>query len=407
MNGMPPNAMAPGMEGADFGGQGMGGGVDNKHALQDYQMQLMLLEQQNKKRLLAAKRDNPEPMAGGGLGGSGPPGGFAQAPNMSPSGSRGAGPSPTPNDQMRKVVGTPKMPQQIPESPMGDQNREAPAPNYDPSNPQMAHGVPQQFYLNGNPMARPPSSHPGFQQMTPQLEAQMRMNAARAGQPWPPGAPMIQGVGQPGQPGMPGQRPGTMAPPPVPADQNLPQPRPQESSPAQAPAPPTPSTKSAPKPKKETAAAKKASLPLLFSYHSNLVQKNQTKKGGAAAATPSADNDLPPTPTPSTPNATGQLAKQAAPAPAGPTAPGAQQGMDAGGSFMAGMEDGGLNVSFSLGLLANTNIVKTPGGFSLEFQGIEGSDVFENFDFDNFLNADGGDMSMDVLSYGDGVEAGN
>jgi len=32
---------------------------------------------------------------------------------------------------------------------------------------------------------------------------------------------------------------------------------------------------------------------------------------------------------------------------------------------------------------------------------------FENFDFDNFLNADGTEMAMDSMSFpGDGVEAG-
>jgi hypothetical protein len=43
----------------------------------------------------------------------------------------------------------------------------------------------------------------------------------------------------------------------------------------------------------------------------------------------------------------------------------------------------------------------------LEFQGLDGSDVFENFDFDNFLNSDGVDMAIDTMPFGgDGVEAG-
>lgn len=36
----------------------LSGSVDNRHALQDYQKQLMMLEQRNRERLLQAKRDN-------------------------------------------------------------------------------------------------------------------------------------------------------------------------------------------------------------------------------------------------------------------------------------------------------------------------------------------------------------
>lgn len=46
---MAPNPAAP--------GQGGQGGPTGNHALQDYQMQLMLLEQQNKKRLLMARQE--------------------------------------------------------------------------------------------------------------------------------------------------------------------------------------------------------------------------------------------------------------------------------------------------------------------------------------------------------------
>jgi hypothetical protein len=409
MNGMPPNmAQAAGMDGGEFPGQPMGNNVDNKHALQDYQMQLMLLEQQNKKRLLAAKRDNPEPISGAaGLGGAAPPGGFQQAPTMSPSGSRGAGPSPTPNDQMRKVAGTPKLAQQVPGSPMtGIENRASPAPNFDPTNPQMAHNMPQQFYanMNGNPMARPPSSHPGFQMnMTPQqMEQMQRMNAGRGQQPWPPNAQQMMPNMTSQQAAMAAaqQRQGTMAPPPVPAaEQNIPQQRAQPSSPATTPAPPTPSTKAAAKPKKEAAASKK---------------KNQTKKN-AAAATPVADS-AEPTPTPSTPISNAQFGKQGA--SAGPTnaqsqppAASAQSAMDGSGpGIFATMDDGSLsNVSSRLvhDPTASTDSHQPSGGFSLDFQSLDGSDVFENFDFDNFLNQDGADNMMESISFpGDGVEAG-
>ena len=74
--------MRPGAMGPNPGANGQPG----NHALQDYQMQLMLLEQQNKKRLLMARQeqDGPGPI------------GFA--PNMSPSGSR-EGPSPGPGGE--------------------------------------------------------------------------------------------------------------------------------------------------------------------------------------------------------------------------------------------------------------------------------------------------------------------
>jgi hypothetical protein len=328
MNGMHPGMAQQGMEG-DYP-QIVGGTPDNKHALQDYQMQLMLLEQQNKKRLLAAKRDNPETMAAGALGGSGPPGGFQQAPNMSPSGSRGAGgPSPTPNDQMRKVAGTPKLGQQGPGSPMADiQNRASPAPNFDPGNPQLPPGMPQQFYgINGNQMGRPQTSHPpNFpMNMNPQQIAQMREHAVRTGQAWPPPQMMQNMVGQQNALALANaQRLGVMAPPPVPAEPiQPPQQRAQPSSPPPAPAPPTPSTKAAAKPKKEPAK-----------------KKAQNKKN-ATAATPAAE-ELPPTSTPSTPHASAQLAKanvaQAA------VAPPAQPALDAGaGNIFAGMDDGNHN----------------------------------------------------------------
>src|ERR1700733_592056 len=43
--------------GANGAMQGPGGATGGNHALQDYQMQLMLLEQQNKKRLLMSRQE--------------------------------------------------------------------------------------------------------------------------------------------------------------------------------------------------------------------------------------------------------------------------------------------------------------------------------------------------------------
>jgi hypothetical protein len=236
---------------------GGAGGSQGNHALQDYQMQLMLLEQQNKKRLLMARQeqDNINHVPGSTPGPGGP---FAQ--NMSPSGSR-AGPSPNPNDQMRKIAGTPKMNQNVPGSPAmpGDmQNRGTPpGPGYH----EMPGGMrPQMFNANNQAMmGQPPSSHPGFNiqmagQMNPQNMEQMRMaNGGRMpnGQQWPAnGQQMMQpGQGPQGQ-GTPQQRNMTMPPPPAP---NPEQQRTQPSSPAQNAAPPTPSqtAKAAPKGKKE------------------------------------------------------------------------------------------------------------------------------------------------------------
>lgn len=77
-----PQMMRAGAMGPNPGANGQPG----NHALQDYQMQLMLLEQQNKKRLLMARQEQDGP------------GPIGYAPNMSPSGSRG-GPSPGPGGQ--------------------------------------------------------------------------------------------------------------------------------------------------------------------------------------------------------------------------------------------------------------------------------------------------------------------
>ena len=77
---MQPGAMGP--------TPGVANGGPGSHALQDYQMQLMLLEQQNKKRLLMARQEQDAP---------GQPGMSGFAPGMSPQGSRG-GPSPGPGE---------------------------------------------------------------------------------------------------------------------------------------------------------------------------------------------------------------------------------------------------------------------------------------------------------------------
>jgi hypothetical protein len=271
---------------------GLDGPGENRHALQDYQMQLMLLEQQNKKRLMQANRE------GNTMGSAGTPGagGFG-APNMSPSGSRGAGPSPNPGDQMKRMAaGTPKLQQQaIPGSPMPDmQNRASPNPGFDPNTPQMtAPGMPQQYFtnMNQNSMARPPSSHPNFtmnmgavnQQSLDQMQRMANTARMPNGQPWPQGmSSAMQANAQSStmrnaQPGA-----GAMGPPPAPAGEQPPSQRTQPSSPAQPPAQPTPpqANKSANKQKKETAAQKKVKTTHIASIiaYANRIQRKMHQK---------------------------------------------------------------------------------------------------------------------------------
>lgn len=227
------------------------GGQHGNHALQDYQMQLMLLEQQNKRRLMMARQeqdsmsraDGQPPMPGQGL----PPG-------TSPQGSR-AGASPNPSDQMKR--GTPKMPQTgLPGSPSaGDMGQNRGSPASMAMNGQMPPEMAAAGFFPGpgGPM-RPPSSNPAF-------------TGAQMGQPIPANANrMPSGQWQPGQP-MPQHSPATQPQAGTPQDRgNMPPPqappaganagRPQPPSPqTTGNAPPTPqqSTKAAPKGKKEGA----------------------------------------------------------------------------------------------------------------------------------------------------------
>lgn len=250
-------------------GDGANGG---NHALQDYQMQLMLLEQQNKKRLLMARQEQEVPRGPDGQPGMPGAGGFVGPTGMSPSGSR-SGPSPSPGDQVKR--GTPKMGQAgLPGSPMPDgsmpQARGSPA-----SAMAMSNGMQGDMFQmknmhdgmavmgpNGNMIRQAPSSHPNLNgQYNPQQMAEMQRRAGMPNGNWQHGpqgqAPMMiqqqqppQQPQQPSQMGTPQQR-GNMPPPsgvPAGAAANG-----RPGSPAQPPAPPTPSqgTKANPKPKKE------------------------------------------------------------------------------------------------------------------------------------------------------------
>ena len=263
--------MQPGLEvGSEFYGANPGlqmplrngqptNGTSGNHALQDYQMQLMLLEQQNKKRLLMARQEQDD-MRGPDVQPGFPPG-------ISPQGSR-SGPSPNPNDQMKR--GTPKMgPAGIPGSPMPDgtmpQARGSPAAmNYNQMTPEIYQQMKPMdngmvgMVPNGNVM-RPPSSHPQFgsAQYNPQMEALARAQAQPVGrmtnggnwQQGPQGqAPMMPQPPQaPQQMGTPQQR--AMPPPSAPPAGAATNGRP--GSPPPAAAPPTPQQTAKPNPKKK------------------------------------------------------------------------------------------------------------------------------------------------------------
>ena len=272
--------MRPGMQNTN--------GQPGNHALQDYQMQLMLLEQQNKRRLMMARAEQNSISTRTEGTQPGQPGMSSQpnlAPGTSPEGSR-TGASPNPNDQMKR--GTPKMPQSgLPGSPnVGDAmvpGRGSPAAmNFGGQMPPDMNAA--FFNMKGMPEAavgpngmRPPSSNPAYS--GPQVPQPMdAMSRAQAGQP---GAPnRIPNGGWPqgpqGQPMVPPQQPGQAQPAGTPQERNaMPPPqapsaatgnatgRTQTSSPQPGPAaPPTPqqSTKPAPKSKKEgNEKARKAS----------------------------------------------------------------------------------------------------------------------------------------------------
>jgi hypothetical protein len=423
----PNGAMRPGLvPGAGAVAAGAPGGPNSgNHALQDYQMQLMLLEQQNKKRLLMARQEQDSMSSHPGM----PPGANGQfAPNMSPQGSRAGGPSPNPNEMAR---GTPKM--QPGASPNGHmQGRVSPAPGFDPSQ-----GIPpnmrNQMVMGPNGQMMP-RSHPQYAGVQAQLtQGQLEMfNRANmmpngtfpgGGQPMPPnmmpGGPPMQGQQQPGQ-GPPNMTPrqGNQAMPPPPAPQPNATGATQPSSPAPAPAPPTPNQSNKPKPgaKKDNKSAK---VSLQYKYpcvstiaDTDLQKAAATKKGGQTGATPASESEQPPTPTPATPitpmnpnsfQNKQQIAPNGMPNGAQQQQPQHQQqpnqnsngvqqpppdmGGPFGGSGNLGDEGFGLNMDFA--------DVSAGGG-----------DVLDNFDFDSFLNTDDGGMGFDFPNFDAGLEAG-
>ena len=268
--------MANGMRGAGQQGAQPGG----NHALQDYQTQLMLLEQQNKKRLMIARQEQDTGLAtvpggreGTAPGGIGPNGQPFQG--TSPQGTRSVN-SPIPADQMKR--GTPHMnPAGMPSSPLPEgQSRGSPGGmNFNMPGAQMDPNMAAPYFkMNGmdpnmvsgmqNNM-RHPSSHPGFtSQLTPQQMVMARQQNANApwqggqnGQMMPganPGAPQQNMAG----PGTPQQR--QMPPPAAPAAGGAATNGRAPGSPQQGAAPPTPQQTNKPNPKKKETKDTKAKV---------------------------------------------------------------------------------------------------------------------------------------------------
>ncbi|KAA8645564.1 hypothetical protein EYZ11_012528 [Aspergillus tanneri] len=384
------------------------GGQHGNHALQDYQMQLMLLEQQNKRRLMMARQEQ-DSMAR--PDGQPPMPGQQQAlpPGTSPQGSR-AGTSPNPNEQMKR--GTPKMPQTgLPGSPSaGDamaQGRGSPA-SMNFNGGQMPPEMAGPFFVKGMPdgMAgpngmRPPSSNPAFTgpQMGQPIPAGVGNRVPtgswqpQQGAQGQPMAPQQSPVNQPQTTGTPQNNP--MPPPQAPPAAGSNTGRTQPQSPQTAPAPPTPQQANKPAPKKKDTKD---------------TRKRPSKKATAAAAnantaaTPSSEAEHPPTPTPSTPitpqhpnsfNKAG--ANVTTSAPPQPTSAPAPQPLVQQPPDQSQQSFGDLSIPDA-------------SAFNLDFSALENPDILENFDFDTFLNTDADTTGFGFdpnISYPtDGVETG-
>ncbi|EQL01045.1 SOM1 protein [Ophiocordyceps sinensis CO18] len=413
-------------------GPGAQAAAGSNHALQDYQMQLMLLEQQNKKRLMMARQEQDNmPGMPRETGGPGGPGG-AQGPNgqpfpdSSPQAMR-SGASPNPSEQMKR--GTPQMnnsgiPSPVPE---GGQSRGSPNPAMNFMGNHVDPNMAPHFFkgMEGNMAAaqaqmnggmRPPSSHPG-QPFNGQMNQQQMMAARQQQQQQQQGQQPQQGQqqGGPGTPqqwqqgpngqmvpqGMPPQNPqmqGTpqqrsMPPPSAPAAGGNNANNRTTASPQQASAaPPTPnqSNKAAPK-KKETKAAKDKRT---------AAQKKANQNTGNAGATPAGESsgepDGPAPATPITPvnpgfNKNGQNGAAAnsqgvpaAPAPTAPASAPAPQAAAAASMSQQGQGDPNQNGSMSMD---NFGSMVDFGSMELA-NPLQSGDVLNDFDFDSFLHED-------------------
>ena len=408
-----PNGMRPGGPG---GNQAAGA---SNHALQDYQMQLMLLEQQNKKRLMMARQEQ-DGMTVRGDGGPGGPGGPGAPPGpngqpfqgTSPQGGR-TGASPNPTEQMKRThqqmsnggMGSPL--------PDGVQSRGSPNPAVNfggvPPDPNMAPNFfgkqdPNMIGAQMNGM-RPPNSHPGqpFQgQLNPQQMMQRQQQAAQQGGPqmqWPQGGPngnpmISQGPQGQQMQGTPQQR--AMPPPSAPPAGNAANQRATASPQTGNAAPPTPQQGNKANPKKKPTKSEKSKAATQKKSNSNL-------NSGATPAAEGAADPEPPTPaTPITPVNAASFAKNGqnpaaaavpngqpgGPAPAQPQVQPNQMDPTQAGAF--GMDNTGVDFS------------------NLDFANpLAGSDVLDGFDFDSFLHDGENDPNaFDFNSAAFGMESG-
>ncbi|KAI1079745.1 hypothetical protein F5B20DRAFT_590252 [Whalleya microplaca] len=398
-----PGGMRPG----PGGNQAAGG---SNHALQDYQMQLMLLEQQNKKRLMMARQEQDSmgsmPRDGAGPGGPGGPGPNGQPfPDTSPQGAR-SGASPNPAEQMKR--GTPQMnPAGIPSPlPEGAQSRGSPNPmsfmpngidpNMQPHFFKGINGMEQNMVaaqMNGG--MRPPSSHPNppfNAQMNPQ-QMMRQQQGAQGGPPMQWQGPNGNAMAPQGPQGQQNQVQGApqqqrpMPPPSAPASaNNNTNGRPQPSPPQQNAAPPTPqqSNKAAPSKKKDTKGAKTKAA----------AQKKSNQNTGATPASEPNQEPEPPTPaTPITPvnpasfnknnpNVGNTQPAANAPVSAPPPAP----------APVAAPQPHPDQTQINTFGMDNGNAME----FSMDFAPLNNDNVLQDFDFDSFLHDDtGGDTTFE------------
>ncbi|KAK5088999.1 hypothetical protein LTR05_003223 [Lithohypha guttulata] len=320
------------------GGQPMqtgGGAQSGNHALQDYQMQLMLLEQQNKKRLMMARQEQHE----NNPGATGMPG-INMPSGMSPSGSR-TGNSPNPADMAGRSPAA-----------MSAFNMQG-----NDFNAGMFMNKDQPMMGVGPQGMRPPTS-----------------NMQQGGRPtqFQGGQPMQQQGSQTGQQmGTPGQR-NDMPPPQAPAGGNSAQ-RNSGNSPPTQNQPPTPSQTSKPNPKNKKNAAKDDN------------KKQRPTKKGSMATTQGSDDNPPATPTPSTPITPNNPGMNAA-AKAQPGMQPSNQGQQ-NNLMNQQMQQNDMN-NFNFGT-DSTSTGTEP--FNLDFSTLENAEVLENFDFDSFLNTSADD----------------
>lgn len=441
--GMPPN-MGPGAQGSPMSQQGMDGATpdfyaaanarmpmqannpqavaaaaaagqgnnNGNHALQDYQMQLMLLEQQNKKRLLMARQEQ-DSMAHPGAQ---PNGQFPTG--ASPQGIQRAGnPSPNPSDMQRgrllhgEAVASCGFASNLylPLAGMMDASQVPP-------------NVRAQMMQNGQMTMRPPSSHPmgqmppGQQMEMMRQQGQMMTNGNFPPGQQPPGGmmPGQQGPNQQQPMGTPRQQNSNMPPPPAPGANSS---GTGPSSPSQqSAAPPTPSQTNKPKPGAKNEPKKKVSSDEHGVTPAELTaeQGAANKKGGAAPnATPASESEQPPTPTPATPitpmnpNSFGkgqQLPNGQAASAQQANAQAHSQNQQQQNAVQPPAAGGQPDMNAPFGSLDNNQFPDMNLDFTLE-----GGDVLDNFDFDSFLNESDGDgaFAFDAqLAFGDGLDTG-